>query len=306
MIAEHIGQLIGNTPMVKINHLSKDSRATLYAKLEYQNPAGSVKDRIAWGMVEEAEKSGKLNPDSVIVEPSSGNTGIGLAMVCVIKGYRLIVVMPESMSIERRKILQGFGAEVVLTEAKLGMSGSIAEANRLSQTLPNAVQLKQFENPANPLTHETTTAQEIWRDTDGKIDIIVAGVGTGGTISGVGKALKALNPEIKLIAVEPASSPVLSGGVAAPHKIQGIGAGFVPKNCNVSIIDEIITVTNDEAIATARLLMQKEAIFAGISSGANAFAALKVTQRADSDGKTIVFFACDTAERYLSTDLFDF
>lgn len=306
MKAAHIGQLIGNTPMVKINHLTNDSRATLYAKLEYFNPAGSVKDRIAWGMVEEAEKSRKLNPNSVIIEPSSGNTGIGLAMVCVIKGYRLIVVMPESMSIERRKILQGFGAEVVLTEAKLGMSGSIAEANRLSQTLPNAVQLKQFENPANPLTHETTTAQEIWRDTEGKIDILVAGVGTGGTISGVGKALKALNPEIKLIAVEPASSPVLSGGVASPHKIQGIGAGFIPQNCNVSIIDEIITVTNDEAIATARLLVQKEAIFAGISSGANAFAALKVAQRADSEDKTIIFFACDTAERYLSTDLFDF
>lgn len=306
MKALHIGELIGKTPMVRINRLVANCKAEVFAKLEFFNPAGSVKDRIAWGMVEDAERRGVLKPGALIVEPTSGNTGIGLAMVCAIKGYRLKVVMPESMSIERRKIMEGFGAEVILTEAKLGMSGSISEAERLCQILPNAVQLKQFENPANPRTHETTTALEIWKGTEGKIDIIVAGVGTGGTISGVGKVLKKLNPEIKLIAVEPASSPVLSGGTANPHKIQGIGAGFIPQNCDVSIIDEIITVTNEEAIATARLLMQKEGIFAGISSGANAFAALQVAQRADSDGKVIVFFACDTAERYLSTDLFDF
>jgi cysteine synthase len=306
MKAQHVGQLIGNTPLVRINQLTGNCKAEVFAKLEYYNPASSVKDRIAWGMVEDAEKRGEMNVDSLIIEPSSGNTGIGLAMVCAIKGYRLMVVMPENMSVERRKILEGFGAKVVLTPASLGMSGSISEADRLSQTLPNAVQLKQFENPANPRTHETTTAQEIWKDTEGKIDIIVAGVGTGGTISGVGKALKALNPGIKLIAVEPASSPVLSGGVAAPHKIQGIGAGFVPQNFNRSIIDEIITVTNEEAITTAQLLMRKEGIFAGISSGANAFAAIKVAERAGSAGKRIVFFACDTAERYLSTDLFTF
>jgi len=306
MVAQHVGQLIGNTPLVRINQLTGKCKAEVFAKLEYYNPASSVKDRIAWGMLEDAEKRGELNADSLIVEPSSGNTGIGLAMVCAIKGYRLMVVMPENMSIERRKILAGFGAEVVLTPASLGMSGSISEADRLSQTLPNVVQLKQFENPANPRTHETTTALEIWEDTLGKVDVIVAGVGTGGTISGVGKALKKLNPGIRLIAVEPASSPVLSGGMPSPHKIQGIGAGFVPQNFNRSIIDEIITVTNEEAIATAQLLMRKEGIFAGISSGANAFAAMKVAERAESAGKRIVFFACDTAERYLSTDLFTF
>lgn len=306
MIAQHIGQLIGNTPMVKLNQLTINSKATVIAKLEFFNPASSVKDRIAWGMVEDAEKKGVLNVDSLIIEPSSGNTGIGLAMVCAIKGYRLMVVMPENMSLERQKVLKGFGAEVILTPASLGMTGSIYEADRLSEIFPNAVQLKQFINPANPFVHETTTALEIWEDTQGKVDVIIAGVGTGGTISGVGKALKKLNPKIKFIAVEPSSSPVLSGGLSAAHKIQGIGAGFVPQNFDRTVIDEILMVTNEEAINTAQLLMRKEGIFAGISSGANAFAAITVAQRAEFEGKIIVFFACDTAERYLSTELFKF
>lgn len=306
MYAEHIGQLIGNTPLVKLNRIAKDIDATILAKLEYFNPGSSVKDRIAWAMIEEAEKSGKINSETTLIEPTSGNTGIGLAMVSAIKGYRLIVVMPESMSIERRKVIQGFGAEIVLTEAALGMKGAVVKAEELSKTTNNSFVSMQFSNPANPNIHKKTTAEEIWKDTNGNIDIFVSGVGTGGTVSGVGEVLKRYNPNIQVIAVEPLSSPVLSGGTPSPHKIQGIGAGFVPDNFNRDVVDEILLVSNDDAINTAQALMRSEGIFAGISSGANAFAAIEVAKRPENKGKTILFFACDTAERYLSTDLFKF
>ncbi len=306
MYAEHIGQLIGNTPLVKLNRIAKDIDATILAKLEYFNPGSSVKDRIAWAMIEEAEKSGKINAETTLIEPTSGNTGIGLAMVSAIKGYRLIVVMPESMSIERRKVIQGFGAEIVLTEAALGMKGAVAKAEELSKTINNSFVSMQFSNPANPNIHKKTTAEEIWKDTNGNIDIFVSGVGTGGTVSGVGEVLKRYNPNIQVIAVEPLSSPVLSGGAPSPHKIQGIGAGFVPDNFNRTVVDEILLVSNEDAINTAQALMRNEGIFAGISSGANAFAALEVAKRPENKGKTVLFFACDTAERYLSTDLFKF
>lgn len=306
MYAEHIGQLIGNTPLVKLNRIAKDIDATILAKLEYFNPGSSVKDRIAWAMIEEAEKSGKINSETTLIEPTSGNTGIGLAMVSAIKGYRLIVVMPESMSIERRKVIQGFGAEIVLTEAALGMKGAVVKAEELSKTINNSFVSMQFSNPANPNIHKKTTAEEIWKDTNGNIDIFVSGVGTGGTVSGVGEVLKRYNPNIQVIAVEPLSSPVLSGGTPSPHKIQGIGAGFVPDNFNRDVVDEILLVSNDDAINTAQALMRSEGIFAGISSGANAFAAIEVAKRPENKGKTVLFFACDTAERYLSTDLFKF
>jgi cysteine synthase A len=296
-------ETIGNTPLVRINALNTTD-AQVLAKVEYFNPCGSVKDRIGFAMVQAAEKQGRLNKQTVIVEPTSGNTGIGLAFVCAVKGYKLKLVMPESMSIERRKLLQIFGAELVLTPAAEGMRGAVAEAQRLVDNNPDAIMLQQFENPANPEIHRKTTAEEIWRDTDGKVDIFVAGVGTGGTITGVGQVLKKYNPAVKVIAVEPDSSPVLSGGKPAPHKIQGIGAGFVPKVLDNSILDEIIRVKNDDAIDTAKQLALKEGMLCGISAGANVFAALQVAKRPESRGKVIVTIICDTGERYISTELF--
>jgi len=296
-------ETIGNTPLVRINALNTTDTQVL-AKVEYFNPCGSVKDRIGLSMIEAAERQGKLNKQTVIVEPTSGNTGIGLAFVCAVKGYRLKLVMPESMSIERRKLLQIFGAELVLTPAAAGMSGAVAEAQRLVENNADSIMLQQFENPANPEIHRKTTAEEIWRDTDGKVDIFVAGVGTGGTITGVGQVLKKYKPSVKVIAVEPDSSPVLSGGKPAPHKIQGIGAGFVPKVLDKSILDEVIRVKNDDAIETAKQLALREGMLCGISAGANVFAALKVAKRPESKGKVIVTIICDTGERYISTELF--
>ena len=296
-------ETIGNTPLVRINALNT-SGAQVLAKMEFFNPCGSVKDRIGLAMIEAAEKQGRLNKHTIIVEPTSGNTGIGLAFVCAVKGYKLTLVMPESMSIERRKLFKIFGAELILTPAADGMKGAVAEALRLVSNTGNMVMLQQFENPANPEIHRKTTAEEIWRDTDGGVDIFVAGVGTGGTITGCGQALKEHKPAIKIIAVEPADSPVLSGGNAGPHKIQGIGAGFIPKVLDVTILDEIIRVGNEDAIETAKQLAAKEGILAGISSGANVFAALAVAKRKENKGKTIVTIICDTGERYISTELF--
>ena len=296
-------ETIGNTPLVRINALNT-SDAQVLAKMEFFNPCGSVKDRIGLAMIEAAEKQGRLNKHTIIVEPTSGNTGIGLAFVCAVKGYKLTLVMPESMSIERRKLFKIFGAELILTPAADGMKGAVAEALRLVSNTGNMVMLQQFENPANPEIHRKTTAEEIWRDTDGGVDIFVAGVGTGGTITGCGQALKEHKPAIKIIAVEPADSPVLSGGNAGPHKIQGIGAGFIPKVLDVTILDEIIRVGNEDAIETAKQLAAKEGILAGISSGANVFAALAVAKRKENKGKTIVTIICDTGERYISTELF--
>lgn len=302
-IYNNLTETIGNTPLVKINSFNTNG-AQILAKMEFFNPCGSVKDRIGLSMIEAAEKQGKLNKHTKIVEPTSGNTGIGLAFVCAVKGYKLILVMPESMSIERRKLFKIFGAELVLTPAADGMKGAVAEAQRLVSNTGNMIMLQQFENPANPEIHRKTTAEEIWRDTDGGIDIFVAGVGTGGTITGCGQFFKERKPQIKIIAVEPADSPVLSGGKAGPHKIQGIGAGFVPKVLDTNIFDEIIRVKNDDAIETAKLLAQKEGILAGISSGANVFAAVEVAKRKENKGKTIVTIVCDTGERYISTELF--
>lgn len=306
MIYKNIGELIGNTPVVQLNKLTRNLDSTVIAKLEYYNPASSIKDRIALAMIEDAEQKGIINKDTTIIEPSSGNTGVGLALVCAIKGYRLIVVMPESMSIERRKLIAGMGAEIILTEAPLGMTGAINKSQELLKEISNSHMLMQFDNKANPAIHVKTTAEEIWKDTNGKIDIVVAGVGTGGTISGVGEVLKKYNPNIKMIAVEPLNSPVISGGKAAPHKIQGLGAGFIPNNFNREIADEVICVSNEDAIKTAQELMKDEGILAGISSGANAFAALEIAKRSENRGKMILFFACDTSERYLSTDLYNF
>lgn len=304
--ARTILDLIGNTPLVKLNRFAADCYAELYAKLEFFNPASSVKDRIALAMIEEAERSGKITQDTVIIEPTSGNTGIGLAMVCAVKKYKLILTMPESFSIERRNILKGFGATLELTQASLGMKGAIAKAEELCQINRNSFMPMQFANKANPQVHRDTTAEEIWRDTDGKIDIFVSGVGTGGTITGVSEVIKARKPDFKSVAVEPSDSPVLSGGTHSPHKIQGIGAGFIPEILNTKIIDEIITVTNSDAIETAKILIREEGIFCGISSGAIAWAARKIALRPENKGKNIVFMVCDTAERYLSTDLFKF
>jgi cysteine synthase A len=302
-IYNDILETIGRTPLVRLNKLNI-SDAEILMKLEFFNPCGSVKDRIGLAMIEAAEKQGRINKDTVIVEPTSGNTGIGLAFVCAVKGYKLKLVMPESMSVERRKLLKILGAELVLTPAAEGMKGAVAYAQRLVSNTGNMVMLQQFDNPANPQIHRETTAEEIWRDTDGAVDILVAGVGTGGTITGCGQVLKKYKPSVKVVAVEPADSAVLSGGNPGPHKIQGIGAGFVPKVLDKAVYDEIICVKNEDAIETAKQLAAKEGILAGISSGANVFAALQVAKRKENKGKVIVTIICDTGERYISTELF--
>ena len=303
-IAANMLELVGNTPLVELSHLGQGLAGRVLGKLEFNNPCASIKDRIAKSMIAKAERDGLVGPGAVIIEPTSGNTGIGLAFVCAQKGYRLILTMPESMSLERRTLLAGLGAELVLTEAAKGMSGAVAKAKELLAQTPGAFMPDQFSNPANPEAHRLGTAEEIWADTQGKIDIFVAGVGTGGTITGVAQALKPRKPGFLAVAVEPAASPVLSGGAAGPHAIQGIGAGFVPEVLERGLIDEIIQVTNDEAIATAKRLLREEGILCGISSGANACAALKLAARPENAGKTIVFIVCDTGERYLSTALF--
>lgn len=305
-IYEKITDLIGTTPLLKLNNYTKDKNlsATILAKLEYFNPAGSVKDRIAKAMIDDAEAKGLLNPDSVIIEPTSGNTGIGLASVAAARGYRIILTMPETMSVERRNLLKAYGAELVLTEGARGMKGAITKAQELAQEIPNSFIPGQFTNDANPRTHYNTTGPEIWKDTDGKIDIFVAGVGTGGTVSGVGEYLKKQNSNIKVVAVEPAGSPVLSKGMPGPHKIQGIGAGFVPDTLNTDIYDEIIAVENEDAFETGRALAQKEGVLVGISSGAAVFAATELAKRRENKGKIIVALLPDTGERYLSTQMF--
>ena len=299
-------QLIGHTPLLELTHIEKeaDLKATVLAKLEYFNPAGSVKDRIAKKMIDDAEATGKLKPGSVIIEPTSGNTGIGLAAVAAAKGYRIIIVMPETMSVERRQLMKAYGAELVLSEGAKGMKGAIAKADELAKEIPNAFIPGQFVNPANPQAHIETTGPEIWEDTDGQVDLFVAGVGTGGTVTGVGKYLKSKNPNVKVVAVEPASSPVLSKGVAGAHKIQGIGAGFVPDVLDTKVYDEIITVTNEDAFATGRLIGHKEGVLVGISSGAAVWAALELAKRPENAGKKIVALLPDTGDRYLSTPLF--
>jgi len=303
MIFNSILELIGNTPIIRIAS-SEENGTTVYAKVEYFNPAGSVKDRVALAMVEDAERRGILNPGATIIEPTSGNTGVGLALVCAVKGYRLIIVMPDTMSIERRTLVAAYGAEVVLTPGAGGMKGAIDKAEGLKSSIPGAVILQQFDNPANPRKHYATTAEEIIRDTEGRIDVLVAGVGTGGTISGSGRRLKEFNPDIKIVAVEPLSSPVLSGGEPGAHKIQGIGAGFIPGNYDRSIVDEIIAVSNEDAFSAARDLAQKKGLLAGISSGAAAHAALSLASDPAYKGKVIVVILPDTGERYLSTPLF--
>ena len=298
-------ELVGNTPLVRLARMAKGLAGEVLVKMESMNPLGSVKDRIGLAMIEDAERRGVLAADSVIVEPTSGNTGIGLAYVAAVKGYRCILVMPESMSAERRKLLRIFGAELVLTPAAGGMAAAVQKARELAAATPNAFMPQQFENPANPEAHRRTTAQEIWRDTDGKVDILVAGVGTGGTITGVAEVLKRKKPGFRAIAVEPVKSPVLSGGQAGPHRIQGIGAGFVPGVFRRDLVDEILQVREEDAGATSRRLAKEEGMLVGISAGANVWAALQVAARSDSRGKTIVTVACDTGERYLSTWLFD-
>ena len=300
-------QLIGGTPLLELTRIEKkyDLKAKIFAKLEYLNPAGSVKDRVAKAMIDDAEKSGKLKPNSVIIEPTSGNTGIGLASVAAARGYRIIIVMPETMSIERRQIMKAYGAELVLTEGAKGMKGAIAKAEELAKDIPNSFVAGQFVNPANPKAHIATTGPEIYEDTDGKVDIFVAGVGTGGTVTGVGEYLKSQNPDIKVVAVEPATSAVLSTGVAGAHKIQGIGAGFVPEVLNTKIYDEIITVTDADAFATGKLIGKSEGVLVGISSGAAAYAAIELAKRPENAGKNIVVLLPDTGDRYLSTALFN-
>ena len=299
-------QLIGKTPLLELTHLEKKYglKAKILAKLEYFNPAGSVKDRIAKAMIDEAEAAGKLVPGSVIIEPTSGNTGIGLASVAAARGYRIIIVMPETMSVERRQLMKAYGAELVLSDGAKGMKGAIAKANELAAEIPNSFIPGQFINPANPAAHRATTGPEIFEDTDGKVDIFVAGVGTGGTITGVGEYLKSKNPNVKVVAVEPSSSPVLSEGVAGPHKIQGIGAGFVPDVLNTKVYDEIIPVTNEDAFETGRLIGRNEGVLVGISSGAAVYAAIELAKRPENERKNIVVLLPDTGDRYLSTPLF--
>jgi cysteine synthase A len=307
-IATKLTDLVGNTPLLDIQKFSVNHnlQAKLLVKLEYFNPLGSVKDRAALAMVEDAEAKGLLKPGATIIEPTSGNTGVGLAFVAISKGYKLVLTMPETMSLERRNLLKALGATLVLTPGDEGMTGSINKAEELNTQTPGSIILQQFSNPSNPAIHRRTTGEEIWKDTDGKVDIFVAGVGTGGTISGVGEALKAHNPDIKIVAVEPADSPVLSGGKAGAHKLQGIGAGFVPGNYNKDVIDQIITVSNDDAIRTGRELAQQEGLLVGISSGAAAFAAAQLARMPEHAGKTIVALLPDTGERYLSTVLYAF
>lgn len=299
--------LIGNTPLVELVNIEKELglKAAVLAKLEYLNPAGSVKDRAAKAMIEDAEKRGLLKEGAVIIEPTSGNTGIGLASIAASRGYRLILTMPETMSLERRRLVSALGAELVLTEGAAGMKGAIAKAEELAKEIPNSFIPGQFTNPANPAAHRATTAQEIWEDTDGKIDLFVAGIGTGGTITGTGEGLKAHNPGIRIVGVEPASSPVISQGKAGPHKIQGIGAGFVPDILNTDILDEVLTVTNEDAYATAKELARTEGLLVGISAGAAVFAATQLAKRPENKGKQIVVLLPDTGERYLSTGVFD-
>ena len=301
-----IDQLIGNTPLLELSNIEKnlDLKAKVLVKLEYFNPAGSVKDRIAKAMLDDAEAAGKLNKDSVIIEPTSGNTGVGLASVAAARGYRLIITMPETMSVERRLLMKAYGAELVLTDGAKGMKGAIAKAEELTAEIPNSFIAGQFTNPANPQAHIKTTGPEIWNDTEGKVDVFVAGVGTGGTVTGVGKYLKSQNPDVKVVAVEPASSPVLSKGAAGAHKIQGIGAGFVPDTLDTSVYDEIIAVENDDAFETGRLVGHSEGVLVGISSGAAVWAAIELAKRPENEGKTIVALLADTGERYLSTPLF--
>ena len=299
-------QLIGRTPLLELTHIeaAEGLDAKILAKLEYFNPAGSVKDRIAKAMIDDAEATGKLKPGSVIIEPTSGNTGIGLASVAAARGYRIIIVMPETMSVERRQLMKAYGAELVLTDGSKGMKGAIAKADELAKEIPNSFVPGQFVNPANPDTHKRTTGPEIWEDTDGKVDIFVAGVGTGGTVTGVGEYLKSQNPAVKVVAVEPATSPVLSKGTAGAHKIQGIGAGFVPDVLNTKVYDEVIPVANEDAFATGKLVGHKEGVLVGISSGAALWAAIQLAKRPENKGKTIVALLPDTGDRYLSTPLF--
>ena len=299
-------QLIGKTPLLELTHIEKQYglKAKILAKLEYFNPAGSVKDRIAKAMIDDAERKGLLKPGSVIIEPTSGNTGIGLASVAAARGYRIIIVMPETMSVERRRLMKAYGAELVLTEGAGGMKGAIAKAEELAKEIPGSFIPGQFVNPANPTAHRETTGPEIWEDTDGKVDIFVAGVGTGGTVTGVGEYLKSRNPGVKVVAVEPADSPVLSKGTAGPHKIQGIGAGFVPQVLNTGVYDEVIPVANNDAFATGKLIGKKEGVLVGISSGAAVWAAIQLAKRPENKGKTIVALLPDTGDRYLSTPLF--
>lgn len=302
-IYDDITQTVGRTPLVRLNRMAGPYGIVL-AKLESFNPCHSVKDRIAVSMIAAAEQQGTLNQETTLIEPTSGNTGIGLAFVCAARGYKLILTMPESMSIERRKLLAMLGAKIVLTPAALGMSGAIKEAQRLHQTTPNSLILQQFQNPANPQAHQLTTAQELWDDTGGKIDILVSGIGTGGTITGCGRFLREKNPAIQIVAVEPADSPVLSGGKPGPHKIQGLGAGFVPDVLDTKIYDRVMTVTNDQAMTAARRMARLEGILGGISSGAACHAAVELSNQKENEGKHIVFILCDTGERYLSTDLY--
>lgn len=307
-IAKQLTDLIGNTPLLELSNFNKKyaPEATLIAKLEYFNPGGSVKDRIALAMIEDAEKRGVLKPGGLIIEPTSGNTGVGLALVATVKGYKLTLTMPETMSIERRNLLKALGANIVLTPGAAGMKGAIEKAEALRNENPGSIILQQFENPANPATHKRTTAEEIWRDTDGQIDIFVAGVGTGGTVSGTGARLKELNPNVRIVAVEPAGSPVLSGGKPGPHKLQGIGAGFIPKTYDAKVVDQVIPVENDDAIRTSRELAQTEGLLVGISAGAATYAATQLAAQPENRGKKIVVLLPDTGERYLSTELYAF